>query len=75
MTASFRGPAAHVFGVPAILGAITAFGLVLALIEDGMWDRAAPLALAVPLAVIAWKIARARANFAQRTDLPSRRGL
>jgi hypothetical protein len=74
MTASLRAPAAHIFRVPAILGAVTAFALVLALIEDGIWDGAAAIALGAPLAIAAWKIAKARAKAPPPAGSLARRG-
>ncbi|WP_170991516.1 hypothetical protein [Bradyrhizobium elkanii] len=38
--------------------AVIAFGLVSALLGDGIWDQASWLALAMPLAVIAFCIFR-----------------
>lgn len=49
---------ARVFGVPALLAAVSGFGLLSALIGDGPWDALSWAALAVPLAVIAWKWSR-----------------
>ncbi len=42
----------HVFGVPALLAILSAFGLVTALLGDGVWDVLSWIALAVPVAVI-----------------------
>jgi hypothetical protein len=49
---SFR----RVYGTACILAAITAYGLLSALLGDGIWDELSWIALAVPLAVIAWKL-------------------
>jgi hypothetical protein len=50
MTASFR----HLWGMPLLLGALTVSGLVVGLLEDGMWDVVAAAALALPVLVGAW---------------------
>ncbi|SDF78602.1 hypothetical protein SAMN05428966_12210 [Massilia sp. PDC64] len=50
MTASFR----HLWGMPLLLGAVTVFGLVVGLLEDGAWDVVAAAALALPVLVGAW---------------------
>jgi hypothetical protein len=50
MTASFR----HLWGMPLLLGAATVFGLVVGLLEDGVWDAVAAAALALPVVVGAW---------------------
>jgi hypothetical protein len=50
MTRSFR----HVWGVPLLLGAATVSGLVVGLLEDGVWDVVAAAALALPVLVGAW---------------------
>jgi hypothetical protein len=48
---SFR----KVYGAPCILAAITAYGLLSALLGDGLWDELSWIALAIPLVVIARK--------------------
>ena len=50
MTRSFR----RVWGMPLLLGAATVSGLVVGLLEDGVWDVAAAAALALPVLVGAW---------------------
>jgi len=50
MTGSLR----HVWGMPLLLGAATVFGLVVGLLEDGVWDAIAAVALALPVLVGAW---------------------
>jgi hypothetical protein len=47
---SFR----KVYGAPCIMAAITAYGLLSALLGDGLWDELSWIALAIPLVVIAW---------------------
>jgi len=48
---SFR----KVYGPAFVLAVVTACGLLSALLGDGIWDALSWMALAVPLAVIAWK--------------------
>ncbi len=44
------------FAPPALIAAITLIGLVVALTGDGLRDAASWLALAVPIAAVAWAI-------------------
>lgn len=48
----------QIFLAPAVISVVIAFGLVSALLGDGIWDQASWLALAVPLAVIAYYVGR-----------------
>jgi hypothetical protein len=57
-TYSFR----KVYGPACVLAAVTAYGLLSALFGDGLWDELSWIALAVPLAVIAWKYFAGRHN-------------
>ncbi|GEM_PF-597687 len=43
----------HVFGVPVLLAILSAFGLISALLGDGIWDVLSWITLWVPVAVIA----------------------
>jgi len=45
----------RVYGAASIVALITVYGLLSALFGDGIWDELSWIALAVPLAVIAWK--------------------
>lgn len=47
-----------IFRWPLLLGALTALGLASALFDDGGWDALSWIALAIPLAVLGWKVAR-----------------
>ena len=47
-----------IFRWPLLLGALTAIGLASALFGDGGWDTLSWMALAIPLAVLAWKASR-----------------
>lgn len=47
-------PFRRVWGMPLLLAACTVFGLVVGLLEDGVWDVVAAVALAVPVLVGAW---------------------
>lgn len=42
----------HVFGIPMLLAALSAFGLISALLGDGVWDVLSWITLAVSVAVI-----------------------
>lgn len=44
------------WGMPILLGVLTAFGLAAGLLGDGVWDWIAALALAAPLLVGVWHI-------------------
>jgi hypothetical protein len=44
----------HVFGIPALLAAISLIGLISALVADGAGDALSWLALGLLNAVIAW---------------------
>jgi hypothetical protein len=43
---------AQIFAAPALIGAVSLFGLIAALIGDGPWDAAGWLGLAAPVAAI-----------------------
>ena len=57
-----RRSVTQIFLAPAVIAAVTAFGLTSALLGDGIWDQASWLALAVPLAVIAFYVSRRSAR-------------
>ncbi len=42
----------YVFGVPMILAALSVFGVVSALLGDGVWDVLSWITLSIPVAVI-----------------------
>jgi len=48
------------WGMPILLGVLTAIGLLVGLLGDGWWDAAAVTCLGMPVAVGAWHIARPR---------------
>lgn len=48
----------QIFLAPVAISAVIAFGLISALLGDGIWDQASWLALAVPLVVIAFYVSR-----------------
>lgn len=56
----FRRSGMGVFGVPLILGALSALGLASALIGDGLLDVLSWLALGLPVAVMCFFAARRR---------------
>ena len=47
-------PFMRLWGAPILFGAITAIGLLSALLGDGVWDSLSALALATPVAAAAW---------------------
>jgi len=51
---SFRA----LWGMPILLGVLTAAGLVLGLLGDGWWDVAAVICLGIPVAVGAWHMSK-----------------
>ena len=50
----------QIWGMPIVLGLLTAFGLLSALLGDGIWDALSWVALAIPVLVIIWHIARSQ---------------
>ncbi|AUC94859.1 MULTISPECIES: hypothetical protein [Bradyrhizobium] len=48
----------QIFLAPVLLCAVIAFGLISALLGDGIWDQASWLALALPLVVIVFYVSR-----------------
>ncbi len=48
-----------VYGAAVVIAVITLYGLLSALLGDGMWDELSWVALSIPLAVIVWKYSRA----------------
>ncbi|TWI69077.1 hypothetical protein IP91_00142 [Pseudoduganella lurida] len=44
----------RLWGVPILLGVLTAIGLLSALLGDGVWDLVSALALAVPVLLGTW---------------------
>jgi hypothetical protein len=60
--AAARRSITQIFLAPAVISAVIAFGLVSALLGDGIWDQASWLALAVPLVVIAFYVFRRSAR-------------
>lgn len=63
---SRRAPDGHVlrlrqiFGLPAAIAALSALGLVAALLDDGWWDRLAWACLLAPVPIGWWAVRRAR---------------
>ncbi len=49
-----------IFAFPALLATSTFAALLLALLDDGLFDHIAALALIVPLATLPWALQRAR---------------
>ncbi|MEW5688384.1 MAG: hypothetical protein AB1942_25990 [Pseudomonadota bacterium] len=44
----------RIFGVPALIAALSLFGLIAALIGDGPWDAAGWLGVFAPFAALVW---------------------
>lgn len=44
-----------VWRTPLVLGILSAFGLLAALLGDGIWKALAWIALLIPLLIIGWK--------------------
>lgn len=57
MSQSF--PFRKVYGPAVLIAVITLYGLLSALLGDGIWDELSWVALAIPLGVIVWKCNRA----------------
>ncbi len=53
MSQSF--PFCKVYGTASLIAVLTLFGLLSALLGDGVWDALSWVFLAIPLAVILWK--------------------
>ncbi len=51
-------PFRKVYGPVIAISVITIYGLLSALLGDGIWDELSWVALAIPLAVIVWKYGR-----------------
>lgn len=62
-----RFPFRKVYGIPLVLAAITVYGLLSALLGDGLWDELSWVALAVPLGVIVWKYSRTHEKTRSKT--------
>jgi hypothetical protein len=65
MTRAARAPRRqfrHIFGAPIALALLGCAGLLSALIGDGIFDALSWLALAAPIAVIGWYLARRDTN-------------
>jgi hypothetical protein len=48
----------QIFWLPAIIALVIAFGLVSALLGDGIWDAASWIALVFPLVIVSFFICR-----------------
>jgi hypothetical protein len=48
-------PFRKVYGPAIAISVITIYGLLLALLGDGIWDELSWVALTIPLAVLVWK--------------------
>ncbi|PLR28312.1 hypothetical protein SGCZBJ_04730 [Caulobacter zeae] len=50
----------QVFRIPAVVAALSLFGLVAALLDDGIWDWIGAAALGVSVAVTVWALVARR---------------
>ncbi|UFW47824.1 MULTISPECIES: hypothetical protein [Bradyrhizobium] len=57
-----RRPLVRIFLAPVVIACVVAFGLISALLGDGIWDQASWLALAVPLAIIVFYMGKRAAG-------------
>jgi uncharacterized protein involved in cysteine biosynthesis len=48
----------RVFGIPLLLAAAIIFGLVTALLGQGLWHVVSWIMLSIPIAVVAWHVSR-----------------
>lgn len=55
---SARSNLRRIYGKPFALAILSGFGLIAALLADGIWDAVSCIALSVTVAVIAWHVAR-----------------
>jgi hypothetical protein len=55
---SYPFPFRKVYGPAIAISVITVYGLLSALLGDGIWDELSWVALAIPLAVIVWRYGR-----------------
>ena len=60
--ATVKRSLAQIFLAPAAIAGVVAFGLASALLGDGIWDEASWIALATPLAIIAFYVCRCSAR-------------
>jgi uncharacterized protein involved in cysteine biosynthesis len=48
----------RVFGIPLLLAVAIVFGLVAALLGQGLWHVVSWIMLSIPIAVVAWHVSR-----------------
>jgi len=48
----------EIWNMPILLAVVSAIGLISALLGDGIWDVLSWIALATPVVVIGWHLAR-----------------
>lgn len=59
-TAVSRNKAPAIWRMPILLGALTLFGLLAALLGTGIWHVLSWIAIAAPLLVVAWHVCKTR---------------
>lgn len=57
-----RWSLSRIFAIPIALGIVSAIGLIVALVGDGLWDAAGWSALAIPVLVTIWCLLRRSAS-------------
>ncbi len=57
---STQRPLRKTYGAPFVLAIITTYGLLSALLGDGLWDALSWIALVIPLALLAFFISRGK---------------
>lgn len=59
-------PFRKVYGPAIVIAIITLYGLLSALLGDGVWDTLSWLALTVPLVILAWYYIRGKRSAGKR---------
>ncbi len=59
-------PFRKVYGAATLIAVLTLFGLLSALLGDGIWDALSWVMLVIPLAVIVWMYSRASKTSSHR---------
>jgi hypothetical protein len=61
-------PFRKVYGPVIEISIITIYGLLSALLGDGIWDELSWIAMVIPLVVIAWKYGRGSASPSRKIE-------
>jgi hypothetical protein len=60
MTGARRRTIRQIFGIPLLIGLLSAIGLASALVGDGIWDGLSWITLAIPILLGGYCLMRAR---------------